>query len=83
MRKRVLVWASVAAALLVAAVAAAAATAGSGDHPGEAARDSKPEILVYEPTAGGGYRLVAADYFKPDADQDLRRRSERNAPRRR
>jgi len=30
---------------------------------------SKPEILVYAPTADGP-QLVAAEYFKPDADQN-------------
>jgi len=30
---------------------------------------AKPPILVYLPTAGGGLQLVAAEYFKPDADQ--------------
>jgi len=30
----------------------------------------KPEILVYAPSAGG-VELVAAEYFKVDADQDL------------
>jgi hypothetical protein len=32
---------------------------------------AKPEILVYAPTSGGGRQLVAAEYFKPDADQVL------------
>jgi hypothetical protein len=32
---------------------------------------SKPPILVYEPTAGGGFQLVAAEYFKPDDDQNV------------
>jgi hypothetical protein len=31
---------------------------------------AKPPILVYVP-AGGGFRLVAAEYFKPDADQNV------------
>ncbi len=30
----------------------------------------RPPILVYEPVAGG-FELVAAEWFKPDADQDL------------
>jgi len=33
---------------------------------------SKPPILVYLPTAGGGFQLVAAEYFKPDADQNVK-----------
>jgi hypothetical protein len=33
---------------------------------------SKPELLVYQPTANGGYELVAAEYFKPDADQNVK-----------
>lgn len=33
---------------------------------------TKPPVLVYEPTAGGGFRLVAAEYFKPDADQNVK-----------
>jgi hypothetical protein len=32
----------------------------------------KPPVLVYEPTAGGGLQLVAAEYFKPDADQNVK-----------
>jgi hypothetical protein len=32
---------------------------------------AKPPILVYLPTAGGALELVAAEYFKPDADQNL------------
>jgi hypothetical protein len=31
---------------------------------------SRPPILVYAPTAGGGLELVAAEYFRPDADQN-------------
>ena len=31
---------------------------------------AKPPILVYEPEAGGKFTLVAAEYFKPDADQN-------------
>jgi hypothetical protein len=30
-----------------------------------------PAILVYVPTAGGGRTLGAAEWFQPDADQDL------------
>jgi hypothetical protein len=30
----------------------------------------KPPILVYEPEANGGFTLVAAEYFQPDADQN-------------
>ncbi|HEY3542933.1 MAG TPA: hypothetical protein VGK79_10350 [Gaiellaceae bacterium] len=33
---------------------------------------AKPPILVYAPVAGGGFRLVAAEYFKPDADQNVK-----------
>jgi hypothetical protein len=33
---------------------------------------AKPPILTYLPTAGGGYQLLAAEYFKPDADQNVR-----------
>jgi hypothetical protein len=33
---------------------------------------SKPPVLVYAPTAGGGLELVAAEYFKPDADQSVK-----------
>ena len=33
---------------------------------------SKPELLVYQPTANGGFQLVAAEYFKPDADQNVK-----------
>jgi len=33
---------------------------------------TKPEILVYAPTAGGGLQLVAAEYFQPDTDQNVR-----------
>jgi hypothetical protein len=32
---------------------------------------AKPPVLVYAPTAGGP-ELVAAEYFKPDADQNVR-----------
>lgn len=31
----------------------------------------RPAILVYQPDGDGGRRLVAAEYFKADADQDL------------
>ena len=37
---------------------------------------TKPEILVYAPTAGG-LQLVAAEYFQPDADQNLATDSDR------
>jgi hypothetical protein len=30
----------------------------------------RPEVLVYEPTADGGRRLVALEYLAPDADGD-------------
>jgi len=33
---------------------------------------SKPPVLVYAPTADGGLQLVAAEYFKPDADQNVK-----------
>ena len=33
---------------------------------------SKPPILVYAPTSSGGLELVAAEYFKPDADQNVK-----------
>ena len=32
----------------------------------------KPPVLVYAPTPGGGFQLVAAEYFKPDADQNVK-----------
>jgi hypothetical protein len=38
---------------------------------------AKPPILVYLPTAGGGLQLVAAEYFKPDADQNLKTSGDR------
>ena len=38
---------------------------------------AKPPILVYVPTAGGGLQLVAAEYFKPDADQDVKTDNDR------
>jgi hypothetical protein len=31
----------------------------------------KPELLLYFPQPSGGLRLVAVEYFRPDADQDL------------
>jgi hypothetical protein len=31
----------------------------------------RPEILLYAPTANGGYKLVGVEYMKIDADQDL------------
>jgi hypothetical protein len=39
---------------------------------------AKPEMLVYAPL-GGSLQLVAAEYFKPDADQDPRTDSDRPA----
>lgn len=33
---------------------------------------SRPAILTYAPTAGGGMQLLAAEYFKADADQDVK-----------
>jgi hypothetical protein len=33
---------------------------------------TKPPILVYAPAAGGGLQLVAAEYFKADADQNVK-----------
>ena len=33
---------------------------------------TKPPILVYAPTAGGGLQLVAVEYFKADADQNTK-----------
>jgi hypothetical protein len=32
---------------------------------------TRPEILVYQPTADGGRRLGAVEYFQVDGDQDL------------
>ncbi len=32
---------------------------------------SKPALLIYQPRADGGRKLVAVEYFKPDADQNL------------
>lgn len=44
-------------------------------HPARIADDvidkDKPELLLYAPAAGGERRLVAVEYFKADADQDL------------
>lgn len=37
----------------------------------------KPEILVYEKAPSGDLRLVALEYFKNDADQNLRTRPDR------
>jgi len=37
----------------------------------------KPPVLTYAPTAGGGFQLLAAEYFKPDADQKLTTDSDR------
>ena len=31
----------------------------------------RPAVLLYEPTADGGLRLLGAEWFVPDADQDL------------
>ena len=38
---------------------------------------TKPEVLVYAPTAGGGLQLVAAEYFQPDADQNVQTDNDR------
>jgi len=32
---------------------------------------TRPEVLVYQPTADGGLRLGALEYFQVDGDQDL------------
>jgi hypothetical protein len=32
----------------------------------------KPPVLVYAPASDGSLQLVAAEYFKPDADQDTK-----------
>lgn len=32
---------------------------------------TKPEVLLYVPTAGGGVELAGVEYFQPDADQNL------------
>jgi type II secretory pathway pseudopilin PulG len=37
----------------------------------------KPAVLTYLPTANGGFRLLAAEYFKADADQKLSTDSDR------
>jgi hypothetical protein len=37
----------------------------------------KPAILVYLPTASGGFQLAAAEYFKADADQNLKTDADR------
>jgi hypothetical protein len=37
----------------------------------------KPPVLVYLPTAGGGFQLAAAEWFKPDADQNVATDSDR------
>ena len=37
----------------------------------------KPPVLTYAPTANGGFQLLAAEYFKPDADQKLTTDSDR------
>jgi hypothetical protein len=38
---------------------------------------AKPPILVYQPDSSGGRKLVAVEYFKPDADQDLATKDDR------
>jgi hypothetical protein len=40
--------------------------------PGAKLVATKPPILVYAPKAGGGLELVAAEYFQPDADQNVK-----------
>jgi hypothetical protein len=40
--------------------------------PGAPSVATKPPILVYAPKAGGGLELVAAEYFQPDADQNVK-----------
>ena len=50
-------------------------------NPGEASMDPaidplKPEVMLYAPTAAG-LELVAAEYFKADADQDLNTNGDR------
>jgi hypothetical protein len=32
---------------------------------------AKPELLLYAPQTGGRLKLVAVEYFRPDADQNL------------
>jgi len=34
-------------------------------------RAATPELLLYEPQPGHRLKLVAVEYFRPDADQDL------------
>ena len=36
-----------------------------------AIRAAKPELLLYAPQSGGRLKLVAVEYWRPDADQDL------------
>jgi hypothetical protein len=38
---------------------------------------AKPPILTYLPTGGGGFQLLAAEYFRPDADQNVKTDSDR------
>jgi hypothetical protein len=40
--------------------------------PGAPMVATKPPILVYAPKTGGGLELVAAEYFKLDADQNVK-----------
>jgi hypothetical protein len=40
---------------------------------------AKPPILTYVPTAAGGMQLLAAEYFKPDADQNVKTDGDRPA----
>ncbi len=43
-------------------------------HPGRAAQApdaTQPSILLYEPTADGSMRLLGAEWFQADADQDV------------
>lgn len=43
-------------------------------HPARAVQTpdaTKPSILLYEPTADGSMRLLGAEWFQADADQDL------------
>ncbi|HET7136862.1 MAG TPA: hypothetical protein VFI04_00775 [Gaiellaceae bacterium] len=39
---------------------------------GKPINPSKPAILTYVPAADGSMQLLAAEYFKPDADQNVR-----------
>jgi hypothetical protein len=32
---------------------------------------NKPPVIIYQPDGNGGRKLVAVEYFKPDADQNL------------